>query len=34
MCAGDRGSFYIDLKQKSIRLGNILGFSELNDDYI
>jgi hypothetical protein len=34
MSVGDKGALYIDLKQKSIRLGNILGFSELNDDYI
>jgi len=31
---GDRGPLYIDLNQKSIRLGNILSFSESNNDYI
>lgn len=34
MCIGDRGPLYIDLNQKSIRLGNILSFSESNNDYI
>ncbi len=34
MCIGDRGLLYIDLNQKSIRLGNILSFSESNNDYI
>jgi hypothetical protein len=34
MSVGDKGALYINLKQESIRLGNILGFPELNDDYI
>ena len=34
MCIGDRGPLYIDLNQKSIRLGNILSFSESNNDDI
>jgi hypothetical protein len=34
VCIGDRGQLYIDLNQKSIRLGNILSFSEPNNDYI
>lgn len=34
VCIGDRGLLYIDLNQKSIRLGNILSFSESNNDYI
>lgn len=33
MSIGDKGAVYTDLNQKSIRLGNILGFI-LNDNYI